>query len=254
MSNEITLEALLQQNAGQTIQSFVSDDRLTHTIENIRNGDSVTEELLTDLKNRQDDLNTVITERVTELENVYLFGNYETTPGVFQGYAYLKDHDEINFYFNNTTESHAVSSNVGLLTLVLEKNGNKLYESRAFEKNISVSGFDFDLMVSKNPHFTHAYVYRGVELDNEYQLVKKFEFIAISHSLLRIKVLNTEPITDTNITYNGRIGFSAPSVYVSLPASRIQVGENVDGLDSLIQTNNIDFNDRTKLITDFTQE
>ena len=70
MSNEITLEALLQQNAGGTIQNFIPDDRLAHTIENIRNGDAITEELLTDLKNRQDDINTVLNARVTEIETL----------------------------------------------------------------------------------------------------------------------------------------------------------------------------------------
>jgi len=247
LSNEITLEALLQANAGTTIGNFVPDDRLQHTIENIRNGDIITEELLTDLKNRQDDTDTVITTKATELSNIYLFGGGSGTDGK----AYIKVVDETNITEKNAEDSPSTFGYCA--TLVFEdENGDKLFESRAIRENaLGVGGINFDLMVSKQTYFTHVYIYY---YDNgNFEFVRKTAFESVVNSNIRVYTPNAIG-ADPSITYNGRIGFSATSNYTTLVTTRIQAGQLVDELDGLIQTNEIDFNDRTKLILEYTKK
>lgn len=260
MSNEITLEALLAQNAGTTIQVFTPDDRLTHTIENIRNGDPITEELLIDLKNRQDDINTIIYNNINYVKNikpkVFRYSN-PTSSGVIYDASYSNEpptgYNRLNFVITLVKEDAA---------------GNKRYESKgalftgtSTSSNSAQIGVQY-LFISKIPQFDYIYIYRWLEEGvDQFQFANKFQFEIFGTARDRAQTVFVTPTLDIHnddldntIIFNGEIAFNVISNYTTLQLSRIQAGELVDGLDVLIQANEIDFNDRTQLILEYTKE
>ena len=242
MSNEITLEALLQQQAGTTVQTFAADDRLQHTIENIRNGDSITEELLTDLKNRQDDIDTVITNNVTEIEDIADLTNIPVDTTTYDDTG-----------VNDSSRNY-------ILSLIL-KDGSSVRVGEGIGKIVSATTDDgtkpgFRVYVNNGViKATHLRVYRNNTLSStDYYFDGEVELIEYATAT------NITPNTeiDTNVSTSGDqpsvLELDIPSNYTTLDTTRIQAGQLVDGLDTLIQTNEIDFNDRTKLILEYTKK
>ena len=239
MSNEITLQALLAQNAGSTIGTFVPDDRLIHTVENIRNGDIITEELLTDLKNRQDDIDTVITSRVAEIEDLVniptsiVEANFSSDPVTRSIRQYI-----IALIQKDRTLTRVGEGSGDQITIDANNGTKPVF--RVYLNNKSVVG-----------NYLRVYRNNGNGLTDFYEDGE----ILIEDSHTRNTITpNTNIETNVSGDQPAILDLVIPSNYTTLDPTRIQVGQNVDGLDTLIQDNEIDFSDRTQLIIGYTKQ